>query len=872
MKKRKVAAANQASEEAIPSFDFHIPSEESKSKERETPDHLAEGKLTREEKELNRKTGKQLRKILELHPVKSWGSRTDENFVRYTSGYFEILRIRGKNLFGMRPEEFQQLMASYGALSSLYDQAFKLVSIHSAVNTTEAQGFYKREFQRSTDPGHRQILEEKYGELAFIAKYRQMEEYYVFVYGYDEDKLRENLEKFYKCLGVIQVDRMTREEKVQLLFQMANPALKLAPQVPRGFEVKSKRILQEGIDIGLLSRIQPQGNLKIGETAIQTGTGFSACLTTYRLQSEPDYLWLNPFTKIKDKILTLDVATQDDENLRNDITKALGELQSRYNTSKDATEKEIVREEYQSLLQLSKDVRKGREIIKYVTIRLYLYAESLDELEKRIFTVRKELQKEEFGVVSSTLEQGYDWQSMFLDYYSQMLLPNTRSGLDVTSTVFGASFPANQVYLMDPRGQYLGLSNTNGQMIVDFFEITGGRTFYNILLTGLMGRGKTTLMKKIMRDMIGRGYMIRGFDKSGEFTKLVKHEKGTIIRLDGQDGRINIFEVFPLAINDTTLEVSEQASFITHLSKLGTWYSILKPTAPLEELDQFDTLVSDLYVVKGLSDAEGKVEKVTGLPPNAYPILADLLELLVRRYSESTFDEERKHLYNIQSTLTTLMKKTSTLFNGPTTIPDFSNQQILFFNIDGLSNFDPRFVNAQLFNAFNLFVGTLFNNGRREHRRYQDGEIKFEAIKRGMFFMAEAHNLLNGRNPRMVEYFNTFAREARKRYSGLCLDTQSIRSLVSQQENNSGDSELNDIYDFMQYRFFFQPGQEELKTLGKSNGGPLADEEVELVSKFEPHKTLLKITSGEAYEMRVYASPEELALFDGGGRKATDTR
>lgn len=821
--------------------------------------------LSWEEKKANRKTRKQVKKMLDIHPVKGWGESTEENFIRYSGGFFEVVKMRGHNLFGMKQEEFKQIMNSYGSLSSLYEPPFKILSIHSPVNTIEQQNFYKNAYQNADVSFQRSILEKKYSELAFIGKYRQMEEYFIFVYGYDEEKLRENLSDFYKCCGMLVMEQLAREEKVQLLFRMGNPTLKLAPNPPKGFTVKSKRILEENIDVGLMARIQPQGNLKFKETAIKTGTGWSTCLHTYRLQSEPNYLWLHPFTKIKDKILTIDVATQDDENLREDISKALNELDNDRHTHKDATSKAIANEEYLALLKLSKNIRKKRDILKFMIIRLYLYADTLEELEKRVIETKKILEKEEFGVANLTIEQKEEWLSLFLDYYSQEMLPNRRTGLDVSSTVFGASYPANQVFKMDPRGQYIGLSNTGGQMILDFFELDDNRTFYNILLTGLMGKGKTTLMKKIMYDIAGRGYMIRGFDKSGEFTKMIRSLGGTILRLDGQDGRLNIFEVFPLAINDNTLEVDQKACMTFHQSKLATWYSILKPEAPTAELDIFDNEVDDLYVNTGLKDVNGDVGQVTGLNPGVYPILNDLIKLIERKMSQATVSYYEEHLFNIHTTLTKLIKTTNELFNGPTTIPDLSEQQILFFNIDGLSNFDQRYVNAQLFNAFNLFQSTMFIHGRREGKKYYSGETRFEEIKRSMFFMAEAHNLLNQSNPRMVSYFNTFAREARKRFAGLCLDTQSTRSLISRNKEES--NELDDIYDFMQYRFFFRPGDKELKEMNEVNGGDLTESQVETIGRFKAQQTLLKINTEETYELMVYASSEELELFDGGGRK-----
>ncbi|MCO5478037.1 hypothetical protein NG891_14910 [Enterococcus gallinarum] len=850
-------------------FQFQIP-----KKKNQTSQQVLQQELSQDELKDIGKRKKMLRKMTEIHPIRGWGSEPTENFIRYTRGYFEVVKMRGHNLFGMKEEQFFKIMESYAALSSLYEPPFKLISIHSPVDTSMQQGYFRRTFQRASENFQKDILQTKYEELASIAKYRQMEDYFIFIFGYDEKTIRENLEDFYKCAGVLQLEKLNREEKVQLLFRMNNPTKKLAPAPIKNLEITDKRVLDSGIDPELLYRIQPLGNSKFTETAMRTDQCWQACLHAFKLQPEPDYLWMSPLTKIKDKILMVDVATQSDDSLRQDIQKTLVHLKGTYQKTNDDTEKEMIQEEYTRLISLSKDIRKKREIMKYVSIRLYLYADTQKELEKRVKETQKKLEKEEFGFACFTLEQEYEWQSLFLDYFSQTMLPNRRSGLDIATNEFGASYPANQVYLSDARGQYIGVSNTGGHIFLDVWEylMDQNRTFYNILITGLMGNGKTTLMKKIMDDNIGRGYLVRGFDKSGEFTRLIRKRKGEIIRLDGQDGRINILEVIALAVNDETLEVSEQSSFMMHLSKLGTWYSILKPSAPIEELDMFDSIIIELYRKAGLSDKDGHVTKITGLPSERYPILSDVISVIDDRYKNSKYEQERNHLYNIQSTLTTLLQKTNTLFDGPTTIPDISDQQVLFFNIDGLSNFEQRFVNAQLFNAFNLFSATLFNNGRREHRRYQRGEISFEEIRRGMFFMAESHNLINQNNPRMVSFFNTYAREARKRYAGLCLDTQSVRSLVSttKDSTSTNDDEAKDIYDFMNYRFFFQPGDGESENLSEENGGVLTAEQATRLNKFIPGQALLRIGKSDAYELFVYASEEELDLYDGGGRKGGD--
>jgi len=91
-----------------------------------------------------KKNKKQLRKTIEIHPVKSWGSDPRENFLRYRYGYFEIVRMRGHNLFGMKTKEFLKITSSYAALTNLYSPPFKLVSVHSPVDTSSQQAFFKR--------------------------------------------------------------------------------------------------------------------------------------------------------------------------------------------------------------------------------------------------------------------------------------------------------------------------------------------------------------------------------------------------------------------------------------------------------------------------------------------------------------------------------------------------------------------------------------------------------------------------------------------------------------------------------------------------------------------------------------------------------
>src|SRR5690625_5733268 len=75
--------------------------------------------------------------------------------------------------------------------------------------------------------------------------------------------------------------------------------------------------------------------------------------------------------------------------------------------------------------------------------------------------------------------------------------------------------------LNDQRGSYLGSSFRGGNVMFDLFHSDKLRRFYNGVVIGKMGAGKSTTLKKLLMDNEARGNFIRGFDVTGEFKTLV---------------------------------------------------------------------------------------------------------------------------------------------------------------------------------------------------------------------------------------------------------------------------------------------------------------------------------------------------------------
>src|SRR5699024_8559482 len=116
------------------------------------------------------------------------------------------------------------------------------------------------------------------------------------------------------------------------------------------------------------------------------------------------------------------------------------------------------------------------------------------------------------------------------------------------------------------------------------------RRFYNAVVVGKMGAGKSTALKKLLMDNEARGNYIRGFDVTGEFKTLVHTLGGQSISLDGSDGIINPLQIFRADDKSNykdgqeSFEQYEAQCFMQHISKVATFMSFLREVLLLKKL------------------------------------------------------------------------------------------------------------------------------------------------------------------------------------------------------------------------------------------------------------------------------------------------
>src|SRR5699024_8358054 len=160
---------------------------------------------------------------------------------------------------------------------------------------------------------------------------------------------------------------------------------------------------------------------------------------------------------------------------------------------------------------------------------------------------------------------------------------------------------------------------------------------------------------------------------------------------------------------------------------------------------------------RGLWDPkQDEDNNILGLDASEYPILSDFRDYLQNiDLGKGVSRELKRTKEKILTLIDDLITSNGRMFDGHTSIDHIDEEQVVFFNIDGLVNLSDNVSSCQLYTALNLFWSQALPNGRKVKEQFYNQEITVEEIKRFLILIDECQNVINGNNPRLVEYITT---------------------------------------------------------------------------------------------------------------------
>ncbi|HCT9166087.1 TPA: type IV secretion system protein VirB4 [Enterococcus faecalis] len=636
----------------------------------------------------------------------------------------------------------------------------------------------------------------------------------------------------------------------------------------------SEHTKQSRRDLQFIYDTQPKGGVSTAhEFFIRMGDSYNTCVHVIDRPTIFTDTWIKQLVS-PNTTLIADYYTPEYKNYKKEISDSISEISSQKKRAQTMTEFDELDTEEQISRQWSLALSQTGEQIKQVHLRIFVYDATEEGLERRVNDILQTIGSEGYTGTVFMDENDDEYRSMFLPIDEQERLSNARESLPLPGEVMGLGFSHNQTALNDRRGRYYGTTFTGGTVYIDFFEKTGKRTYYNAFLSGDMGAGKSTTLKAMLFDRAMRGDLIRIFGTTKEANSLVRTFNGTVVNLDGTDGMINMYQIFPTAIREDGT-VDERSSFQQHISKAGIKYRMIDKEAGSDTIKLYTNTLHDFYESLGFT-GENQKGPITGLPVEEYPVLSDVITYFEQR-KEQEREPDYKTLYSsILLSLTQLRKQYGNMFNGPTTFKDLGNVQVVCYNTNTLLQLSEDIQDLQMYNAIDQTNEACMRQGMKEFDLYNeriktmDSEEALDLARHFVIAVDECHNWINTTKSYVTKFFMTMMSEARKLFGGIWLATQRLERMfpkmdqISDKEMAKAANDISQLYGLCQYRFLLKHSKVSLAIIRQLFGDSITETQYDLIPQFERGQGLLCIDGAENLLMSIEVTKEELNIFGGG--------
>lgn len=634
---------------------------------------------------------------------------------------------------------------------------------------------------------------------------------------------------------------------------------------------KEKRTKKPERDMNLLNEIKPAGGITFKDVKyITTGSGYEGCIHIYKFPENIDTYWMAKVCNINGTVALVDISTDNMSEVKKNLNKSMKEQAGRRSGARDFAELYDADKRLDEMKRMYDEINSYNEVIKLVHIRIFLADRSFESLEKKIKNIMDKLETDSGFLTTIYLnESKSEYKSMTRSYKKQkeeMFFPN---GQSLTATGVAHGDPFHFSSLDDETGEFLGTTPCGGNVLLDIFQKTSTRLYYNFLAIGEMGSGKSTLLKKQFKSNAIKGNYVRTFDISGEFTILTKTLGGKVIKLDGSEGILNPLEI--LKAGD-----DENISFTRHISKVSTFYKFLVGgSVDAEEIAEFEDVLKQLYSSFGLWSDDRRNIQCTGLPAASYPTFTDYLNFLTESM-EVMQNEKYSHLEEqvvaktlllrdkIRKVIKNIVDTYGTLFDGHTSIDNILDEQIVTFDISTLKELKDEVFDAMIINIISLCWDNCVTNGKLMLNMLREGKIKLWDVTRFLILIDESHRWLNAKKTHALDLVSVYLREARKYFGGIGLASQRAADYVPEGSDSDAVNKLKNIFELTQYKFVFRQSSNAKKLLYQIFDGELTGTQIEKIPKLEIGQCILLISGDKNIEFKVHLTKDEDMLFSGG--------
>ncbi|MBC1309315.1 hypothetical protein [Listeria booriae] len=254
-----------------------------------------------------------------------------------------------------------------------------------------------------------------------------------------------------------------------------------------------------------------------------------------------------------------------------------------------------------------------------------------------------------------------------------------------------------------------------------------------------------------------------------------------------------------------------------------------------------------------------------------YPILEQWVVFLKQEAEQEVEEDLRTIKRKLHRSFDSMLRTYGNIFNGYSTIKDFTNEKIIFYATGGLESLDEYVFDIQIYNATTQIWATMTQVGREEMNAYYSGKKHWFDLTRFLVLMDECHNYLNIEKAFTAKFFVTMLSEARKFLAGVVFATQRLERMFPKADNVQSEemvlaaNQLSQIVGLCQYKMIFRQDISSMDLLRRVFQNQLTQSEYAAIPNFKGKgDCILSIAGDQNLNMHIQITDEEEALYAGG--------
>lgn len=705
--------------------------------------------------------------------------------------YISLLKISGIDIFNYTDSDMNNVFSNFAKATITLRHPHKYVFTSSKPNFDSQIDFLNYKFNQSEDSYIKAMLRKKINELSYFENNHKDRMAYLIVFGDNITELNESSQRYKNAMKDTNVRICNSVDAISffnkyLCFDTdlddVNDNLKL-----------NDMILPDEIDF-------MQNCIKINQNK------YSTSLVVYNYPayiSDLELAYL--ISTYSDTTITLDVMQRNKQQVKEEVSRSLDELNSREAVNHATSESIDNNSEFQKLAQLYSDLSQGKEQMFYTTLRFIITANDLKSLQKKTIDIAENLE----GINSYI-----PFNQMKTEFIN---LVDSKSNIIQTPfplyDSYSRQYPFYYQSHCDPKGTFLGYTDTHGLNVLDTFyrNTSQGRNSYDMLLIGLKGGGKSVTLRSMLEDEIILGNRVMVLDVESEYSDIAKIYHGQVVKMN-QHSIINPLQIrMTIDVETENVDTDDDnkikqqdalaINFTLEISRICTFLYQFAPSITDEQMSDFRDIIIEVFKTKGITNQT----QISNLHPRDFPIFTDVYNYVRKKQLGKLTDMERENLKRLETTIKQLtVNGAYSMFDNYTNV-NIDDNNLIVFDVQHISELDTNVYNAHLFNILTLMWAEICKN--REHNKLIENEYDRRYV---VCLIDEAHRFISTKYPQVTEFIEKLLRRTRKYDAALWFASQSIIDFIS---GGKDAEKIKVIFELVQYKVIMLQDPGSLKLL-----------------------------------------------------------